>query len=151
MGTPVNLDTILDRLYTALSSADVETWVSLHSDDVVFNVNGSTPVSGRTRGANTILTELLPLLFSRLEPGTAQIGINWKVMCADDRRVTVIFQGRARTLEGKDYNNRYIQILEFDDKQKICEVWEFFDTALAENVLFTPEQKAPNSTTAFEY
>ena len=151
MGTPVNLDTILDRLYTALSSADVETWVSLHSDDVVFNVNGTTPVSGRTRGANTILTELLPLLFSRLEPGTAQIGINWKVMCADDRRVTVIFQGRAKTLEGKDYNNRYIQILEFDDKQKICEVWEFFDTALAENVLFVPGQTAPDSATAFEY
>ncbi len=81
----------------------------------------------------------------------AQIGINWKVMCADDRRVTVIFQGRARTLEGKDYNNRYIQILEFDDKQKICEVWEFFDTALAENVLFAPGQTAPDSTAAFEY
>ena len=151
MPTPTDLDGFLDKLYNALSSADVETWIGMHSQDVVFNVNGSTPVSGRTRGASNMIESLLPILFSRLQPDKAQIGVNWKLMCSDDKRATVIFEGRSTTLEGEEYNNRYVQILEFGDDELICEVWEFFDTALAENVLFTPDQVAPEGTQAFEY
>jgi ketosteroid isomerase-like protein len=151
MATPGNLNEVLEKLYTALSSADVETWISLHSQDVAFNVNGATPVSGRTCGASNMLEELLPILFSRLQPGKAEIGVNWKLMCSDENRATVIFEGRATTLEGKEYNNRYVQILEFDDDELICEVWEFFDSALAENVLFTADQVAPAGTQPFRY
>ena len=72
-------------------------------------------------------------------------------MCAGGDRAVVIFEGSSETLEGTPYNNRYLQILEFGEDGLIEEVWEFFDTALAEAVLFLPEQKAPPDTTAFQY
>jgi ketosteroid isomerase-like protein len=151
MALPVKLDKLLERLYTALSSGDLETWASMHSDNVVFNVNGSTAVSGRTAGKHTVMSELLPLLFTRIKPESARIGINWKCMCAGGDRAVVIFEGSSETLDGSPYNNRYLQILEFGDDSLIREVWEFFDTALAENVLFAPGQVAPPGTTAFQY
>lgn len=151
MATPADLDEFMERLYTALSTADVETWIELHAEDVAFNVNGTTAVSGRIVGARNVVDNLLPILFSRLQPESTRIGLDWKVMCADHRRATVIFRGESQTLDGKDYNNRYLQLLEFNDEGRICEVWEFFDSALAENVLFTPDQVPPAGTTEFRY
>ncbi len=151
MGTPAKLDEFLDTLYGALSSADLETWASLQADDVIYNVNGSTAVSGRTVGKQQLIEQLLPLLFSRIEPESARIGINWRLMCADEHRAVVIFEGESKTLEGADYNNRYVQIMAFNDDEKIQEVWEFFDSALAERVLFTPDQTAPPGTGRFQY
>ena len=151
MATPARLQAFLDKLYTALSSGDLETWIGMHAEDVAFNVNGTTAVSGRTVGKRNVLENLLPLLFTRIRPDTAAIGINWRCMCADQQRATVIFEGRSQTLEGVDYNNRYLQILEFNDEGLICEAWEFFDTALAEAVLFTPDQQAPAGTGTFQY
>jgi hypothetical protein len=72
-------------------------------------------------------------------------------MCASDSRAAVIFEGRSETLEGVPYNNRYLQLLEFGDDGLIHEVWEFFDTALAEALIFTAEQKSPTGMTAFRY
>lgn len=151
MATPADLQGFLEKLYSALSSGDLETWIGMHADDVAFNVNGTTAVSGRTEGKRNVLEKLLPLLFTRIHPETAAIGINWRCMCADEKRATVIFEGRSQTLEGADYNNRYLQILEFNDEGLICEAWEFFDTALAENILFTADQHAPEGTGVFRY
>ena len=150
MGTPANLEDTLERLYTALSTADLETWIALHDPAVVFNVNGSTAVSGRIRGVNLILSKLLPLLFERLQPGS-QIGVNWRVMCADDKRAVVIFEGRAHNLDDEPYNNRYCQILEFNDSGLIAEVWEFFDTALADKLVFTDNPVRPEESGEFQY
>ena len=50
MHCPDSLLEFLERLYGALSKADLHTWAAMHTDDVVFNVNGSTPVSGRIEG-----------------------------------------------------------------------------------------------------
>lgn len=151
MSTPDNLHKFLDELYSALRAADVESWAAKHSDDVAFNVNGSTAVSGRTEGKRKVVEELLPILFTRLSPETVDIGRNWRCMCADEKRAVVIFEGVTKTLEGEDYNNRYLQVMEFNGEGLICEVWEFFDTALAEKVLFTPDQTAPSGTTDFQY
>ena len=151
MALPEPLEQTLEKLYSALSSGDLATWASMHADDVAFNVNGSTAVSGRTVGKKAVLDELLPLLFSRVKAESAQIGINWKCMCASGNRATVIFEGISETMEGRPYNNRYLQMLEFSDDGLIREVWEFFDTALAEEVLFLPEQQPPAGTTSFLY
>ena len=151
MTTPNNLPQFLDQLYGALSSANLETWAAMHADDVVFNVNGSTPVSGRTEGKKLLLESILPQLFRRINPDTARIGINWRCMCASGNRAVVIFEGESETLEGEPYNNRYLQVLEFNDEGLIQEAWEFFDTALAENVLFTADQQRPAATGDFQY
>ena len=151
MHCPDSLLEFLERLYGALSKADLHTWAAMHAEDVVFNVNGSTPVSGRIEGKKLLLESILPQLFSRINPDTARIGINWKCMCADDKRAVVIFEGESESLEGQPYNNRYLQVLEFNDAGLIKEVWEFFDPALAESVIFTAEQTAPAGIGQFRY
>jgi ketosteroid isomerase-like protein len=151
MLSPGQLNSLLNRLYSALQAGDLDTWASMHSANVTFNINGSTVMSGRITGKDIIMAELLPLLFTRVKPETASFGVNWKCMCADGKRAVVIFEGRSETLESEPYNNRYLQILEFDDDGLISEVWEFFDTALAEAVIFTSDQTSPSGLSAFEY
>ena len=150
MSTPVNINATLEILYNALSEGDVETWVAMHTQDVALNVNGSTAVSGRTEGAQNVLENLLPILFSRVQPGS-KIGVNWKLMCADEKRAVVIFEGEAKNLDGEQYNNRYCQILEFNEEGLIKELWEFFDTALADNIVFKDNPSAPAGTGTFKY
>lgn len=151
MSLPTDLDAVLSRLYAALQSGDLETWAAMHSDDVAFNINGNTIMSGRITGKQAVMNELLPLLFTRVKPEASRFGVNWKCMCASGSRATVIFEGRSETLEGEPYNNRYLQLLEFNSEGLICEVWEFFDTALADAVIFTPEQCSPSGLSAFRY
>jgi ketosteroid isomerase-like protein len=151
MSVPADLDDVLGRLYGALQSGDLDTWAALHSEDVAFNINGQTVMSGRITGKDVVMSELLPLLFTRIKPEASSFGVDWKCMCANGKRAAVIFEGRSETLEGKPYNNRYLQLLEFDDGGLICEVWEFFDTALAEALIFTPEQRSPTGLSPFRY
>jgi ketosteroid isomerase-like protein len=136
MAIPNDLNAFLETLYSALADGNIARWIDLHSDDIIFNVNGGTPVSGRWQGKQTIVQELLPQLFTLLDAEQSRIGHPWRLMCADGNRAVVIFEGNCTTKQGQAYDNRYLQILEFDANQNICEVWEFFDTDLAMRVLF---------------
>jgi hypothetical protein len=44
-----------------------------------------------------LLTEVFPLVFDPLNPETVRFGLRWKLVCADDRRATVIFEGESTT------------------------------------------------------
>ena len=150
MATPENLNDFLKKLYTALSTGDIETWVSMHEESAVFNISGNTKISGRVT-IPQLLTEVFPLVFDPLIPETVQFGLRWKLMCADDRRATVIFEGESTTKTGNPYNNRYVQILEFGDNGLIHQVWEFFDTDLANRTLFDNSNSEALQTASFAY
>ena len=150
MSTPQNLQEFLDKLYTALSSGDVETWVSMHSPEAIFNIAGGTIISGQAPMPR-LLSEVFPLVFGSLDPETVRFGLRWKLMSADDKRATVIFEGESITTSGEPYNNRYIQILEFGDDGLIHEVWEYFDTALANERLFNKPGQTALDLESFRY
>ena len=150
MPTPDNLRAILEKLYSALCRGDVATWLSLHSESAVFNFSGNTIVSGQVP-LQQLLTEVFPLVFDPLNPETVRFGLRWKLMCADDRRATIIFEGESTTRTGQPYNNRYVQILEFGDDGLIQQVWEFFDTNLANSLLFDPSGRQALNTKPFSY
>jgi ketosteroid isomerase-like protein len=150
MPTPVKLNEFLENLYTALSTGDIETWLSMHEESAVFNISGSTLISGRVT-IPQLLTEAFPLVFDPLIPETVHFGLRWKLMCADDKRATVIFEGESTTKSGNPYNNRYVQILEFGDDGLIQEVWEFFDTDLANRILFDDSDFQALQTAPFAY
>lgn len=141
----------LEKYYAALKAADMETWMSCHNVNVVYNVNGTTPVSGRWQGLQCVVDDLLPRLFALLRPGSAKIPVRWKLMCADERRTAVIFDGESKNLKGQDYNNRYLQLHQFDDNGMIEEVWEFFDSELATRLLFSDGEQSPMSSETFRY
>lgn len=126
---------LVKRYFDALASQNIDDWVACQTPDAVYNVNGSTPVSGRTHLPD-LLQSTFPKIFGALNPEETRIGVNWRIMCADERRCTVFFEGECQTQDGRPYNNRYSQTWEINRDGLICEVWEFFDTALANDCLF---------------
>jgi ketosteroid isomerase-like protein len=150
MATPETLNEFLEKLYTALSTGDIETWLSMHNESAVFNISGSTIISGQVT-IQELICDVFPLVFDPLIPETVQFGLRWKLMCADDKRAAVIFEGESTTKSGNPYNNRYVQILEFGDDGLIHQVWEFFDTDLANSVLFIDGAQAALNTKPFRY
>ena len=46
---------LIQRWYEALADGDFETIFDMHHDDVVYNMLGNTPVSGRIYGKKCLL------------------------------------------------------------------------------------------------
>jgi ketosteroid isomerase-like protein len=71
--------------------------------------------------------------FKTLIPDGLKIDI-LSITDAEDR-VVVEFEGTARTIEGKDYNNQYCMVFTLQEG-KISQVNEYFCTILADEVLW---------------
>ena len=133
------------RYYEALADGDFEALAALHSDDVVFNLVGSTPVSGRWEGKAECFGPLVAdNVVGKLVPETVQFSRQWRIMCADENRVVGIMHGGGMGANGHEYLQTYCQIMTIEDGL-IVELHEFFDTALVELALNdNPTAKGPS-------
>ncbi|GAB4190358.1 MAG: hypothetical protein Tsb002_18270 [Wenzhouxiangellaceae bacterium] len=109
----------------------METVMGLLSDDIVWTNIGSTDFSGTFRGKAALMENLLGPVFSRLKAG---IKNTIELMVAEGDYVIVQDSGVAETVDGQAYNNTYCHIFQIQ-QDKIVAVTEYFDTALAQNVL----------------
>ncbi len=124
-----------EAFYRALEDGDFEALADLHSDDIVFNLVGSTPVSGRWEGKDVCFGPIVADgVVGKLDPETIQFSREWRIMCADENRVVGIMKGGGMGNNGHEYLQTYCQIMTIRDG-KIAELHEFFDTALVELVL----------------
>lgn len=135
---------LVAQYYQALADLDVEAFLSLHQDDVVYNVNGSTPVSGRFEGKEFLQNVVTPEVFGRLQMDTFRFASKWKIMCADEQRVVAFMEADGLAANGERYNQRYCQTFGFRDG-KIAEVFEFFDSTLAQNALWSNRLAEPET------
>ena len=133
------------RYYEALAEGDFEALADLHSEDVVFNLLGSTPVSGRWEGKAECFGPLVADgVVGKLVPETVRFSREWLIMCADDKRVVGIMRGGGMGTNGHEYLQTYCQIMTIQNG-KIVELHEFFDTALVELALNdNPTVKGPS-------
>ena len=136
---------LAQRYYQALADGDFDTLAALHSDDVVFNLLGSTPVSGRWEGKAECFGPLVAdNVVGKLAPETVQFSRKWRIMCADDERVVGLMYGGGMGTNGHEYLQTYCQIMTITDGL-ITELHEFFDTALVELALNdNPTAKGPS-------
>ena len=135
MGAKENRETI-ERYYHALANGDFEALAAIHSDDVVFNLVGQTPVSGRFVGKNVCFGEVISeKVLGALVPGKFKFAKKWRIMAADDNCVVGIMQGGGLAKNGIEYAQTYCQVFTMRNG-KITELHEFFDTVLAEAALF---------------
>ncbi len=136
---------VVTRYYEALAAGDFDALAALHSDDVVFNLVGTTPVSGRWIGkAECFGPVVSDGVIGKLVADTIRFSRKWRIMCADDERVVGIMQGGGTATNGHEYVQTYCQILTIRDGL-ITELHEFFDTALVELALNdNPTQKGPS-------
>lgn len=126
---------LIEKYYDALSAGDFETLASLHTDDVVFNLVGNTPVSGQSIGKDVCFGEVVAQVVDSLEPDTIKFGRKWRIMAADDKCVVGIMQGGGKAKNGEEYAQTYCQVFSIR-KGKIFELHEFFDTVMVEKALF---------------
>jgi ketosteroid isomerase-like protein len=137
--------------YRALATGDLPLFLSIQTDDVVYNISGHSPISGQVVGKRALVEDILPQIFPGLQMDTFQFSKKWKVMCADERRVVCFMEADGLGTNGKRYDQRYVQVFEFRD-DKISGVWEFFDTALADAVLFhDPSKSTAGTLPSFEF
>ena len=120
--------------YDALASGDSARMLGLQWEDVIYNIHGTTPVSGRFQGNDTLVREIFPKVFGRLQMDTFKFCTRGKIMCADDQRVVAFMQADGHALNGVRYNQTYCHVFGFRDG-KIGEFWEFFDSVLAESAI----------------
>ena len=124
----------VESWYDALASGDSARMLGLQWEDVIYNIHGTTPVSGRFQGNDTLVREIFPKVFGRLQMDTFKFCARCKIMCADDQRVVAFMQADGHALNGVRYNQTYCHVFGFRDG-KIGEFWEFFDSVLAESAI----------------
>lgn len=129
----------IEQYYACLASGDFEALADMHSDDVAFNMLGSTPVSGRWEGKEECFGPVVADgVVGKLVPDKFDFAKKWRIMCADDERVVGIMQGGGPGLNGGQYDQTYCQVFSIGKRggvMKIIELHEFYDTALVELVL----------------
>lgn len=139
---------LIETYYASLAAGDFEALADCHSEDVAFNMLGSTPVSGRWEGKAECFGPLVAdAVLGKLVPGEFSFARKWRIMSADDECVVGLMQGGGPGLNGEQYDQTYCQVFtiaERDGRRQIVELHEFYDTALVERVLNdNPTAKPP--------
>jgi ketosteroid isomerase-like protein len=136
---------VATRFYEALAAGDFDALAALHSDDIVFNLVGTTPVSGRWEGKAVCFGPIVAEgVVGKLVAETIRFSREWRIMCADENGVVGLMRGGGLAKNGHDYSQTYCQIMTIRDGL-IVELHEFFDTALVELALNdNPTKKGPS-------
>lgn len=136
---------VATRFYEALAAGDFDALAALHSDDIVFNLVGTTPVSGRWEGKAVCFGPIVADgVIGKLVAETIRFSRQWRIMCADENCVVGLMRGGGTATNGHEYLQTYCQVMTIRDGL-ITELHEFFDTALVELALNdNPTAKGPS-------
>ena len=136
---------LIERWYEALAAGDFQTIFDMHHDDVVYNMVGNTPVSGRLYGREACCNGMIQQqLLAALVPGEFQFAREWHIVAAEGERVVGLMKGGGPARNGALYEQTYCEIFTIRDG-KIAEMHNFFDTVLVEQCLFDNSLERPES------
>jgi len=134
---------VIERFFEAQQSGDFETAMGLTHDDMVLNVIGRTPVSGRFVGRDEIAW-VGTTVFEQLIPEEQHVAAKWRIVAAEGDCVVALMQGGGPTKGGVPYDQTYCQIFQLRDG-RIAEMLEFLDTVVVEAALFGNMLARPQS------
>ena len=123
---------VVRDFWSAFNRGEVEKALALASEDVVFTVTGTTPVSDSYRGKAAVRDH-----FSRFG-GLVDSGAEMIVgeLIAEGDAVVCLSRGMMRgTNAGARYDNNYAFVFRFRG-DRIAQITEYLDTALVETALF---------------
>ena len=122
---------IVRRAIAAISRGDLEGFMGDAADDVTLSVMGTMfpPMQGKQK----VLKGLRNVLAARLENGGA-IATTIENLIAEGDYVAEQSHGKARTKDGKDYNNTYCRMWHITNG-KIKAMQEYLDTELVRRCL----------------
>lgn len=137
---------LIEGWYEALAAGDWETIADMHADDVVYNMVGTTPVSGQLVGKEECIGEMIgQKLLGNLVMEDVKFAKKWRIMAAEGNCVVGVMQGGGPTKDGDRYDQTYCEIFTIEGG-KIVEMHAFFDTVLVERCLNNNPLTKPETT-----
>lgn len=122
----------VQRWFDYLASGDAKAAFGLFSNDIVFDIKGTTPVSGTYRGMEQLIEGFFKPWRKQID---GDLLIHADELIGEGERIVVLARGEAKTVFGDDYNNEYVFVFTVRDGQ-IHEVTEYCDTALIETAAY---------------
>jgi len=113
--------TLARRAYELFSNGDVEAFLALLADDVIWHVPGRCPLSGDYKGREAALGYVTSI--DELSGGTYRISEVHDVVANDDHVVGL--HHSVATRPGKSYDHNETVIFHIRDG-RITEVWEIY-------------------------
>ncbi|MGB1880928.1 MAG: nuclear transport factor 2 family protein [Gammaproteobacteria bacterium] len=121
---------IVQQWFDHIAAGEAE--ATLFADDIVYDLKGTTPVSGVYRGLDQIVNEFFVPWRKQID---GDLVVQVDEMIAEGERVVVLGRGAAKTVFGLRYDNDYAFVFTVRDG-RITQVVEFLDTALVETAAY---------------
>ena len=121
---------IIRTMFSELGKGNAAAFLGAMSDDIKFNLIGSTKFSGTFKGKEQLTAKVLAPLGAALEGGLVIPPDN---LIADGEYVAMQSRGKSTAKNGKSYNNTYCHVFRITNG-KISEVTEYLDTELVTSV-----------------
>jgi ketosteroid isomerase-like protein len=131
---PAEAVSVIRNYVSAVEAGNEQAARELLAADATWTLAaGDLPISGTWSGREAILTDFLGTALSYYEPGSVQLEIT--DMTAEQDRVVLQWTSRARTLDGRPYQNECIGVFTIREG-KIQAVREYMDTLYARDTAF---------------
>lgn len=124
---------LVREFWERFAGGDADAAFAMMSDDFVWVVQGTTPLSGTYRGKREVREKFLAKAFEVID-AEAGIGLELQELIADGDRVVARLQGTMTGRHGP-YNNAYCHVMSVRDG-KLTGTVEYVDTALVNSALF---------------
>jgi uncharacterized protein len=126
--------TVARRYVAAVQAGDEAALRDMFAEDASWTLAaGDLPISGVWAGRDRILDDFLVTAMAHYEPGSVSLEVTGSI--AEDDRVVLQWTSRARTREGRPYENECIGVFTIRDG-RIQAVREYMDTRYAGEVAF---------------
>ena len=132
---------IAEKFYIGITNGETQVVEDLLSEDfelIVPMENGI--LSGHYKGKKRFMEDVLPLVFSCVNPEEIVFCKNFKIINSFNNIIISMAQNDGIALSGKPYNQIYLHIMIIDDG-KIIRLIETFDSALANDSLWGNSKK----------
>lgn len=124
---------VMERYVAAVQAEEPTAVRAFFADDASWTIRaGALPMSGTWKGRDRIMNGFFATAMSHYDPGSVELEVT--AMIAQDDQVVLQWTSRARTKDGRPYENGCIGVFTIRDG-RIIAVREYMDTLYVSDVL----------------